>query len=34
MMEELAAIFARHQQGGGVKVVYETKMYVGQIGEG
>jgi len=31
MMEELAAIFARHQQGGGVRVVYETKMYVGQL---
>ena len=32
MMEELGAIFARHQQGGGVRVVYETKMYAGQIG--
>jgi hypothetical protein len=27
----LAAMFARHQQGGLVKVVYETKMYVGQL---
>jgi len=31
MMDELAAIFAAYQQGGQVKVVYETKMYVGRI---
>jgi SAM-dependent methyltransferase len=32
MMEELEAIFAKYHQGGHVKVVYETKMYVGQLG--
>jgi SAM-dependent methyltransferase len=31
MMEELAAIFAKYQQGGEVRVIYETKMYVGQL---
>jgi SAM-dependent methyltransferase len=31
MMEELAAIFANYQEGGQVRVVYETKMYVGRI---
>jgi SAM-dependent methyltransferase len=33
MMEELAAMFAKYQRGGQVKVIYETKMYVGQLGE-
>jgi SAM-dependent methyltransferase len=31
MMAELTHIFATYQEGGQVKVVYETKMYVGQI---
>jgi SAM-dependent methyltransferase len=33
MMEELAAIFAKYNVDGEVKVLYETKMYVGQIRE-
>jgi len=33
MMEELEALFAKYQQGGEVKLLYETKMYVGQIWE-
>ena len=32
MMEQLEAIFQKYQQGGHVKVIYETKMYVGQFG--
>lgn len=32
MMEELAGIFATYNKSGQVRVVYETKMYVGQIG--
>jgi SAM-dependent methyltransferase len=32
MMEELEAMYAKYQQGGQVKVAYETKMYVGQLG--
>jgi len=31
MMEELAGLFAAHQQSGRVKVVYETKVYAGQM---
>jgi len=31
MMEELEAMFAKYNQGGQVKVLYETKMYVGQL---
>jgi len=31
MMEQLEAIFARHNQGGHVKVEYETKLYVGRL---
>jgi SAM-dependent methyltransferase len=31
MMEELAAIFAAYQQEGRVKILYETKLYVGPI---
>jgi SAM-dependent methyltransferase len=31
MMEELAGLFAAHQQSGHVRVVYETKVYVGQM---
>jgi SAM-dependent methyltransferase len=31
MMEELAAIFAKYNVDGQVKVFYETKMYVGQL---
>ena len=31
MMEELAAIFARDNVDGRVRVLYETKMYVGQL---
>jgi SAM-dependent methyltransferase len=31
MMEELEEIFTRHNLSGLVKVVYETKMYVGQL---
>jgi SAM-dependent methyltransferase len=31
MMEELEAMFVKYQQGGRVKVLYETKMYVGQL---
>jgi SAM-dependent methyltransferase len=31
MMEELEAMFAKYQQGGEVKLLYETKMYVGQL---
>jgi SAM-dependent methyltransferase len=31
MMEQLEAIFSKYQQDGRVKVMYETKMYVGQI---
>lgn len=32
MMEELQASFTRHNRDGEVKVLYETKMYVGQLG--
>jgi len=31
MMEELAALFAAHQQSGRVRVVYETRVYVGKL---
>ena len=31
MMEELQAIFTRHNRGGMVKVLYETKMYIGRL---
>jgi hypothetical protein len=31
MMEELAGLFAAHQQAGRVQVVYETKVYIGQM---
>jgi len=31
MMEELEGIFAKFQQDGQVKLVYETKMYVGWL---
>ena len=34
MMEELAAMFAKYQQGGEVKLLYETKMYAGKLGTG
>ena len=32
MMDKLEEIFTRHNRGGMVKVLYETKMYVGQLG--
>ena len=31
MMEDLEAIFVKYNQGGRVKILYETKMYVGQL---
>ncbi len=31
MMEELQALFVKYNQGGQVKLVYETKMYVGKL---
>jgi SAM-dependent methyltransferase len=31
MMEDLEAIFVKYNQGGQVEVLYETKMYVGQL---
>jgi SAM-dependent methyltransferase len=31
MMEELEAIFAKYQKEGQVKLIYETKMYVGRL---
>jgi hypothetical protein len=31
MMEELEAIFSKYQQQGQVKLLYETKIYVGQL---
>jgi hypothetical protein len=31
MMAELEAMFATYQQGGKVKMVYETKLFSGQI---
>jgi SAM-dependent methyltransferase len=31
MMEELEALFAAYQQAGQVKVIYETKVYAGQL---
>ena len=32
MIEDLEAIFVKYNQGGQVTVLYETKMYVGQLG--
>lgn len=31
MMRELAAIFERHQRGGRVRIVYDTKVFYGQL---
>jgi len=31
MMDDLAAIFAKYQRGGRVQVLYETKVYAGQL---
>ncbi|HUB78728.1 MAG TPA: class I SAM-dependent methyltransferase [Bryobacteraceae bacterium] len=31
MMEDLAAMFEKYRQGGEVKLLYETKMYAGQL---
>jgi SAM-dependent methyltransferase len=31
MMQELAAVFVKYNQGGHVKLLYETKTYVGQL---